>query len=277
MRRERHASRAARPGQMTDAKRLARPSDHRRDDYGRSFQARKLGLERVVPLDQLVDKLREERVRRVIEPILSGAPERYYSARDFEYVRDLGLVARDAPLRMANPIYAEVVPRKLTHVTQEVLQEQSAWYVDSQGGLDLSSLLGQFQQFYREHSEHWIERHHYKEAGPQLLLQAFLQRIVNGGGRIEREYGLGRTHTDLLVNWPQGGAERQYVVECRLVRGSLDATVRKGLEQTAGYMDRCGAREGHLVVFDRSERPWSDRIFRRSETISGMSVEVWAM
>ena len=157
------------------------------------------------------------------------------------------------------------------------MQEQSAWYVDSQGGLDLSSLLGQFQQFYREHSEHGIERYHYKEAGPQLLLQAFLQRIASGGRRIEREYGLGRTRTDLLVKWPQGGAERQYVVECKLARGSLDATVRKGLEQTAGYMDRCGAREGHLVVFDRSDRPWAERIFRRSEMASGKTVEVWGM
>ena len=38
-----------------------------------------------------------------------------------------------------------------------------------------------------------------------MLLQAFLQRIVNSGGRIEREYGLGRMRTDLLVVWPVGG------------------------------------------------------------------------
>ena len=34
---------------------------------------------------------------------------------------------------------------------------------------------------------------------PQLLRQAFLQRLVNGGGPVEREYGLGRGRTDLLV------------------------------------------------------------------------------
>ena len=33
------------------------------------------------------------------------------------------------------------------------------------------------------------------------MLQAFLQRIVNSGGRVEREYGLGRMRTDLLVVW----------------------------------------------------------------------------
>jgi len=44
----------------------------------------------------------------------------------------------------------------------------------------------------RKSDESRVERFNYKEAGPQLLLQAFLQRIINGGGRIEREYGPGR-------------------------------------------------------------------------------------
>ena len=55
----------------------------------------------------------------------------------------------------------------------------------------MDALLADFQAFFREHSEHWQGRFAYAEAGPQLLLQAFLQRIVNGGGRIEREYGSG--------------------------------------------------------------------------------------
>ena len=71
-------------------------------------------LNRVTHLDQLTDKLQEERVRRVVEPLLSGASVDESSTRDLEYVRDLGLVARDRPPRIANPIYAEVVPRSLT-------------------------------------------------------------------------------------------------------------------------------------------------------------------
>ena len=61
--------------------------------------------------------------------------------------------------------------------------------------------------FFREHSEHWLEHFQYKEAGPQLLLQAFLQRILNSGGRIELEYGLGRMRADLLLLWPLSQAE----------------------------------------------------------------------
>ena len=75
-------------------------------------------LRRETHLDQLTDKLQEERVRRVIGPLLSGsAPAETIRPDDLQYVRDLGLVARDAPVRIANPVYREVIPRDLTWTT----------------------------------------------------------------------------------------------------------------------------------------------------------------
>ena len=237
-------------------------------------------LRRQTHLDQLADKLRQQRVRRVIEPILSGGDKQEFSARDLEYARDLGLVAQDVPLRIANPIYAEVVPRELTLAAQEGLTQDAAWYVTAAGALDMPKLLAAFQEFFREHSEHWSERFLYQEAWPQLLLQAFLQRVVNSGGRIEREYGLGRGRTDLLVLWRHAGVARKFVVECKLrrARDGLDAVVRKGAEQTAAYMDRCGAESGHLIVFDRSpDRSWEEKVFRRTERIGIATVTIWGM
>ena len=232
---------------------------------------------RVVHLDQLMDKLREGRVQRVVEPMLSGAAQRSYTARDLGYVRDLGLIALDAPPRIANPIYAEAVPRELTFATQKVLRQQAAWYVNADGGLESGKLLEAFQQFFREHSEFWLERFAYKEAGPQLLLQAFLQRVLTGGGRIEREYGLGRQRVDLFIRWPRPGGQQRFVIECKILHGSLDKTLEKGLPQTAGYMDRCGADAGHLVIFDRDEQPWEEKVFRRIEEFDGKRIEVWGM
>ena len=236
-------------------------------------------LRRETHLDQLADKLKEERVRRVVEPLLSGAEERYFTDRDLEYVRDLGLVAQNRPLRLANPIYAEVVPRELTWVVQEEFEQDAAWYVDAEGGLDVVKLLSAFQGFFREHSEHWVGRFAYQEAGPQLLLQAFLQRIVNSGGRIEREYGLGRMRTDLLIVWPQGEQTRQFVVECKLLHKSLEQTIDAGLAQTVAYMDRCGAEAGHLVIFDRrAGRRWADKVFHCRRTADrGVMIDIWGM
>ena len=238
-------------------------------------------LRRDTHLDQLTDKLREERVWRVIEPVLAGSRQSRYTERDVEYVRDLGLIARDPPVRLANPIYAEVVPRELTWLAQGDLPHDPAWYVDAQGALDLAKLLEAFQEFYRENSEHWVERYGFREAGPQLLLQAFLQRVVNSGGRIDREYALGTGRTDLLIAWSAGARARKHVVECKVRHGrrGRERTVAEGVEQTAACMDRCGAESGHLVVFDRSEeRPWEEKVFHDRRTAeSGTEVAVWGM
>ncbi len=112
-------------------------------------------LSRRTHLDQLAHKLEEERVRRVVGPILAGG-DAAYQLRDLEYVRDLGLLALDAPPRIANPIYQEVVPRELGYILQSSLDEDIAWYVDAAGRLDMGKLLKAFATFYAEHAGHWL-------------------------------------------------------------------------------------------------------------------------
>ena len=142
----------------------------------------------------------------------------------------------------------------------------------------MEKLLTNFQQFFREHSESWIERFDYREAGPQLLMQAFLQRIINGGGRVEREYGLGRRRTDLLIIWPYAGGEQRVVIELKLRYKSLEETIAQGLEQTWAYLDRSGAEAGHLVIFDRDAgRSWAEKLFVRQEEYQGVNITVWGM
>ena len=251
------------------------------------FAAREeLILSRRTHLDQLAHKLEEARVRRVIEPLLSGSRARH-EARDLAYTRDLGLLAPDSPPRIANPIYQEVVPRELGYVLQDSLDQDAAWYVDAAGRLDLPKLLTAFATFFSEHAEHWMQRFDYREAGPQLILQAYLQRVVNGGGRIEREYGLGRGATDLLVLWPREAGQpsdlwERFVIECKVLRDSdrksLAGTIERGVEQTFGYMAKCRARQGHLVVFDQraDKRPGTaaDREERQREA---GNVAVWLL
>ena len=252
-------------------------------------------LSRRTHLDQLAHKLSEPRVRRVVEPLLTGteatgsAPEvgKLERDRDLDYARDLGLIAQGDAIRIANPIYAEVIPRELGHATQVAMPQQAAWFVDASGDLDVDKLLEAFQAFFHENSEHWLGRFDYQGAGPQLILQAYLQRIVNGGGRIHREYGLGRGATDILILWPTDPTQpsdlwRRIVIECKVVyeaqRRSLDRMVDDGIAQTAGYMERSSAETGHLVVFDRrSDRDWSERVFRRLEVHGEHQVVVWGM
>ena len=236
-------------------------------------------LRRETHLDQLADKLREARVRRVIEPLLSGEQLQVAASdEDIQYVRDLGLVDRiDGQLAIANATYREIIPRQLTYVQQLDLEanQQTAWYLHPDGRLDEGKLLAGFQDFFREHSEHWLQRFDYQEAGPQLLLQTFLQRLVNGGGRIEREYGLGRGHTDLLVIWRYPGGVQKIVIELKILRKSRERTLAEGLEQIGQYLDRVGEGSEHLVIFDRSTRPWEEKLYRREETYRDRPITVW--
>jgi len=238
-------------------------------------------LRRETHLDQLTDKLQEPRVRRVVEPILSVTDEPIqFRPEDVAYVVDLGLIRRapNGRLTVANPIYQEVIPRELAFGPQMGISEQSAWYTQPDGRLDMDKLLAAFQQFFRENSEAWLERFDYKEAGPQLLMQAFLQRIVNGGGFIGREYSLGRKRTDLLVRWQIPGGEQRVVIELKVSRGDVERTIATALPQTWDYTDKCGAEEGHLVIFDRTpEKPWEEKLFQRVAEYQGTPIRVWGM
>lgn len=239
----------------------------------------RLILRRDTHLDQLADKLREDRVRRVLQSILIGEDtNQVIRPDDVSYVQNLGLVsvATDGVVAISNSIYKEIIPRELSWNIQTGLSPQQSWFTNPNGSLNMEKLLTNFQEFFREHSEHWIERFDYKEAGPQLLLQAFLQRIVNGGGMIDREYGLGRRRTDLFIRFPYSEGVQKVVLELKIVRKTIDATLAEGLEQTADYMDKCGTSDGHLILFDRStERTWDDKIYTKTEQFQGKTIQVW--
>jgi Holliday junction resolvase len=135
----------------------------------------------------------------------------------------------------------------------------------------MDKLLRAFQQFYREHSEHWLERFQYKEAGHQLLLMAFLQRIVNGGGRIHREMAAGRGRTDLVIYWQN----EVHVIEMKIKRNAQ--ALEKGRTQLNRYLDTLGQRRGYLVIFElksSAELPWEERIKWTVEEYEGKELVV---
>ena len=236
-------------------------------------------LRRVTHLDQLVAKLEEPRVRRVIQPILVGEEDDAASTEDLQYVVDLGLVetASGRPPRIANPIYREVLPRELSQAFQNGIAQEQAWYLRPDGSLDLAALLDAFEAWFRENADAWIARFDYREAGPHLLLMAFLQRVVNGGGRIHREYALGRRRVDLRVDWP-APVPRTTVIELKVIHRDPERTLAEGLAQTAGYMALSAADEGHLLLFDRTpDKRWAGRITRHQASHDGQTIEVWGL
>jgi len=161
-------------------------------------------------------KLKEDRVKRIIEPVIITSKKIYidYTSDDLLYCINLGLIKEEKKvLKPANPIYTELIIRDLSRDTQSHLETEieNKW-INKAGKIDINCLLKAFQEFWRENSDIWIDKYQYKEAAPHLILQAFLQRVINGGGEISREYAYGTKRIDLCVHY----AENKYPLELKL-------------------------------------------------------------
>ncbi len=232
-------------------------------------------MARETHLDALAVRLKDPQIRAVIEPILTGEPDPELAESDaFRLCLDLGLVAveRGTPV-IANPIYREVIARHLTYGTQLAIPEPTWTWRKPDGTPDMDKLMQEFQKFWRRHADIWEAKSDYTEAFPHLLLMAFLQRVINGGGRIEREYAAGRGRMDLAVEY----AGHWYIIEIKLVHSydTPDSVREEGLEQIRQYRDKIDpGAPSYLVIFDRRPatraKSWDERI--RWEQIDDVTV-----
>jgi hypothetical protein len=153
-------------------------------------------------------------------------------------------------MEIANPIYREVIPRALTAVVQDSLPIPRAPFITTDGRPRFDKLLEDFRAFWCLNAEFFLERQPYSEAASRLIFMAYLQRIVNGGGLIDREYGVGRGRIDLCVRWPHPGGMQIWAAELKVWRDGCSSPLAEGLDQLAGYLDRLELDRGTLILFD---------------------------
>ena len=215
-------------------------------------------------LDSLTARLQEPRLRRVIAPILEGTLfDAEVSPDDLQYAIDLGLLRRqDGNLVVANPIYREVIPRALAIVIEASMSVTRPAFLDEIGRLRLDKLLSGFQAFWRENAETYLAQSPYSEAAAQLVFMAYLHKVVNGGGFIDREYAVGSGRIDLCLRWPHPAGLQRFAFELKVRRNQREIK-SQGLDQLASYLERLGLDEGTLVIFDN--RPEAPSIVRRSD------------
>ena len=224
-------------------------------------------------LDSMMEKLEEARVRRVVEPVMLGADVDFDVLRDdISYCIDLGLLVSDrGSLKPANPIYAETIGRFLTRGSQQKVllkRPENPWVRED--GLDMNGLMAAFQQFWRENADANAVPFQYREAYPHLVLQAFLQRVINGGGQIVREMALGSGRLDLGVKF----RDRTYAVEVKTTV-LYEKSPEAAHGQMVRYMDRLGVGEGWLVVADSDlSKPWDGKISTAEVLQGGKTIHV---
>jgi hypothetical protein len=127
----------------------------------------------------------------------------------------------------------------------------------------MDKMLSEFQKFWRRHADKWEEKADYTEAFPHLLLMAFLQRVLNGGGNMERDCAAGRGRMDLGIEYNK----QWYIIEIKLVyeHDSYQTVKEEGLEQIRLYRDKFTPETPlWLIIFDRRAitklKSWDERI-----------------
>ncbi len=217
-------------------------------------------------LDSLAEKLREKRVQEIIEPILAGLALGDTPSDDRQYLIDLGLLRRDPAggLTIANPIYREVIPRVLVQGTQDSLPHISPTWLTKEGELNTDALLDAFLRFWRQHGEPLLGSAAYHEIAPHLVLMAFLHRVVNGGGTLEREYAIGSDRMDLCLRY----GSVTLGIELKVWRDKRGDPLSDGLEQLDSYLARLGLESGWLLIFDQRKKslPIEERLSTQIST-----------
>ncbi len=199
-------------------------------------------------LDSLAERLREPRVRHIIEPMLAGQPLGDVPADDIQFVLDLGLCRQDPVkgLVIANPVYQEVLPRVLAGTPIASLPYIQPTWLKPDGCLDVEQLLEVFLAFWRRHGQPLLKSAPYHEIAPHLVLLAFLHRVANAGGTLEREYAIGSGRMDICLRY----GPDTVAMELKVWRDQEKDPLAEGLSQLDGYLSGLGLETGWLVIFD---------------------------
>lgn len=227
-------------------------------------------------LDSLAERLREPRIQAILEPMLAGtAAPAELPTDDIRFAIDLGLVrmTTSGGLDVANPIYREIIVRNLALSPRASLPFIQPTWLRPDGRLDLDRLRDAFLAFWRQHGEPLLATAPYHEIAPHLVLMAFLHRVVNGGGTIEREYAIGRGRMDLCV---RHGPDT-LAIELKVWRDGKPDPLAEGLAQIEGYLAGLDLDRGWLVIFDQrsQQRPIAERTTaERARTAAGREVTV---
>ncbi len=227
---------------------------------------------------------RRKGVKAIIEPILAGLELGDVPNDDIQFVIDLGLCKMNplGGLTIANPIYREVLPRVLTVTPSASLPQIAPTWLTPEGELDTNALLQAFLAFWRQHGEPLLGSASYHEIAPHLVLMAFLHRVVNGGGTIEREYAIGRDKRSLTPRAYRMDLCLRYGkvtlgIELKVWRDGRGDPEEEGIEQLDSYLAGLGVNFGWLIIFNRRTKalPLVERLATQVKTTTqGRSVTI---
>jgi hypothetical protein len=71
---------------------------------------------------------------------------------------------------------------------------------------------------------------------------------------------------------------QRIVIELKLKhKNSLETVIKDGLKQTAKYVDKTGAKEAYLIIFDRENDTWEEKIFTETREYQDKQITIFGM
>ncbi len=141
-----------------------------------------------------------------------------------------------------------MIVRHLLVSPRSALPQIAPTWLHPDGRFDPTKFLDAFLRFWKQHAEVHQGAAPYQEVAPHLVLMAFLARVVNGGGSIEREYAIGKGRMDLRLTYKTD----TLAIEIKTWRtGDKKNPLKAGLGQFDEYLSGLGLDTGWLVIFDQ--------------------------
>jgi len=223
-------------------------------------------LLRETHFDQLAAMLMNDRVRRVIEPMIIGADPVRAGANldDLRYLEDLGLLKKALDTEhytFSNKLYSEIIPRELVAGASQLKAietiDRNSFFDVKKCTVKMMELMNSWVAFYLENFYAIRDAHNYKEDVFHIVFFAFLQRIINGGGRIRREFAINENAADVVIEIPhtEEGLQRE-VIELKTYRTSdtagFPSVVKHAKEQlTKKYLAPMQLKSGYLIIWNQ--------------------------
>lgn len=232
-------------------------------------------------LEYIIEKLREPKVKKILIPILMGDmfTDEVYD-NDITYLKELGLIKSDKEIEIANGIYKEVIPRVLINPVLYLINFNIEDFLIPNGKLDFNKLLKSYQQFFKNHIERLIKFIDYGNAGYVLIFQSLLQKLVEFGGKIVRNYGLNKNFIEIKYLNEYNNQNILFYIKHykKSSHETYKQTIQNSIDELSLYLNKIDEdfEEIHLVLFYMDlNYSWDERLFYSKKEKDNLVIHVW--
>lgn len=244
---------------------------------------RNLVAQQISPVDDPAVRLAEPRVRRVLESVFSStaaiAAIASVAESDIQFVRDLGLLADDEPVRIADAFHKALIPRLLAKPALRMSMVDVAACFDEHGKLVLQTALSAFAAFYKTHGVELVAAMPYAKIAEELVFLGFLLQLAEGRGWVDVDYGPGRGRLTMTMTMASEKSPEEIVDEVFVLvarRKGESGSKKHGMQWLEAALQQAPQASGTLVIVDKRGKRSSEKNFkwRDSVTEAGKNVRL---